>query len=40
MVYYTYMGREASVWNRSTGPLHVLNRVHTYIERREALLVS
>jgi hypothetical protein len=40
LVYYTYMGRDADVWNRSTGPLHVLNRVHTYTERREALLVS
>ena len=39
-VYYTYMRREASVWNRSAGPLHVLNRVHTYQQRREALLVS
>jgi hypothetical protein len=40
MVYYSYMGREASVWNRGTGPLHVLNKIHTYAERREALLVS
>ena len=40
MVYYSYMGKDASVWNRSAGPLHVLNRVHTYAERREALLVS
>jgi len=40
MVYYTYMGREASVWHHRPGPFHVLNRVHTYSERREALLVS
>jgi hypothetical protein len=40
MVYYSYMSREASVWNRSAGPLHVLNKVHTYQQRREALLVS
>jgi hypothetical protein len=40
MVYYSYMRREASVWTRSDGPLHVLNRVHTYQQRREALLVS
>lgn len=40
MVYYTYMGKEDSVWHRSTGPLHVLNRVHTYQERREATLVG
>ena len=40
MVYYSYMGKDAGVWNRSAGPLHVLNRVHTYAERREALLVS
>lgn len=39
-VFYTYMGRESSVWNHSAGPLHVLNRVHTYAERRQALLVS
>lgn len=41
MVYYSYMGREDSVWNRTSGPLHILNRVHSYTsERREALLVS
>jgi len=40
LVYYTYMGKEAGVWNRSAEPLHVLNRVHTYTGRREALLVS
>ena len=40
MVYYCYMAREASVWCRSAGPLHILNRVHTYQQRREALLVS
>lgn len=39
-VYYTYMGRGDSVWQGSEGPLHVLNRVHTYAERREAQLVS
>jgi hypothetical protein len=39
-VYYTYMGRDACVWERSTGPLHVLNRIHTYAERRQAQLVS
>lgn len=40
LVYHSYMGRDASVWNKSAGPFHVLNKVHTYIERREALLVS
>ena len=40
MVYYSYMSREASVWIRGAGPLHVLNKIHTYAERREALLVS
>src|SRR3954463_5089108 len=40
MVYYSYMGRDASVWNRSAGAIHVLNKIHTYQERREALLVS
>ena len=40
MVFYSYMGREDSVWNRSSGPLHILNKVHSYSERREALLVS
>ncbi len=40
MVYYTYMNRDSSVWEGSAGPLHVLNRIHTFAERREALLVS
>ncbi len=39
-VYYSYMGKDAPVWNRSEGPLHVLNRVHSYTERRQAMLVS
>ena len=39
-VYKTYMGRDAGVWNRSAGPLHVLNRVHTFADKREALLVG
>ena len=40
MVYHSYMGRDASVWHLCSGPFHVLNRVHTYAERREAMLVS
>ncbi len=40
MVYYTYMARDAGVWERSAGPLHVLHRVHSYAAKREALLVS
>ena len=40
MVYHAYMGRDADVWNKTSGPIHVLNRVHTYNERREAVLVS
>jgi hypothetical protein len=35
MVYYTYMGRREPVWNRVTGPLHVLCAQHTYTERKE-----
>src|SRR5579862_2689449 len=40
LVYHAYMGRDAGVWTGSSGPLHVLNKVHSYIERREALLVG
>ncbi|MBS1716240.1 MAG: hypothetical protein JSS72_00735 [Armatimonadetes bacterium] len=38
MVYYTYMNRDKSVWERFPGALHLLNVQHTYQER-EALLL-
>lgn len=39
-VYYAYMGRDSSVWTRAEGPLHVLQRTHSFSQSREALLVS
>lgn len=33
LVYYAYMGRRHSVWDRCSGPIHILNTQHTYTER-------
>jgi len=33
MVFYTYMNRADSIWEHTPGPLHVLNKHHTYAER-------
>ena len=39
LVYYAFMNRDTAVWDRSTGPLHVLCTQHTYSERPPALLL-
>lgn len=39
MIYYTYMNRTTSVWNRVSGSLHVLALQHTYVERGPAILL-
>lgn len=39
-VYYTHMDRIGPVWNRNSGPLHVLAPQHTFSERSvDAILV-
>lgn len=40
LVYYAYMGRDRSVWDRTAGPLHILNTHHTFCERAPALMNS
>jgi len=37
LVYYSFMGRDRSVWNDTMGPMHVLAPQHTFTERRETL---
>lgn len=39
MIYYAFMNRGGPVWDRSEGPVHVLNLQHTYVERGPALLL-
>jgi len=39
LVYYAYMNRDISVWDRSAGPIHVLCPQHTFTERVPALLL-
>ena len=39
LVYYTFMGRDFAIWDRWSGPLHVLCTQHTYSERPPALLL-
>lgn len=39
LVYYAFMNRDAAVWDRSNGPLHLLCTQHTFSERPPALLL-
>jgi hypothetical protein len=39
LLFYTYMNREESVWNKVEGPLHVLAKQHTYTPDREPSLM-
>ena len=39
LVYYAYMHRDTSVWDRAAGPLHILSPQHTFTERPPALLL-
>lgn len=38
-VFYSYMGRDRTIWTRTDLPLHVMCTQHTYAERGEALLL-
>ncbi len=40
LVYYAYMNRDTSVWERASGSVHVLCPQHTFAERAPALLLS
>jgi hypothetical protein len=39
MIYYTYMRRPGSVWDRTCGAVHLLNLQHSYVDRGPALLL-
>jgi hypothetical protein len=39
LIYYAYMNRTATVWDRCASPLHVLNTQHTYVERGPAVML-
>ena len=39
LVYYTYMNREESLWERSNAAVHILAPQHSYTDKREALLL-
>lgn len=38
-LFQTFMGRKATVWSRSEGPLHILSTHHSYVDRRELLML-
>ena len=40
LVYFAYMGREASVWDNCPGPLHLLMKQHSYAARPNQLMAS
>jgi hypothetical protein len=39
LVYYAFMGRRYSVWDRCSGPIHVLGTQHTFAERAPAIVL-
>ena len=39
LIFYSYMHRRSTVWDRCVLPLHLLNTQHSYSERREPALV-
>ncbi len=39
LVYYAFMNRDACVWDRIVGPVHVLHPHHTFTERAPALML-
>jgi len=40
LVYYAFMNRDAPVWERTYGPIHILSTQHTFTERVPALLLT
>lgn len=40
LVYFAYMGRESSLWCDCIGPLHLLNRQHSFAARQAMLAAS
>lgn len=38
-VFRTFMNRAAPLWNRLSGPIHVLVPQHSYVERGELLML-
>ena len=39
LVYYAFMNRDSSVWDRCTGPVHLLSTQHSFADRAPALLL-
>jgi len=39
MVYYAYMGRRTAVWDRCSGPIHVLSTQHTFATRAPSIVL-
>jgi len=39
MLYYSYMNRPSSVWDRTSGAVHILSLQHSYVDRGPALLL-
>ncbi len=39
LVYYAFMNRSQPVWERCTGPVHLLSTQHSFSERPPALLL-
>lgn len=39
LLYYAFMNRDHSIWENCPGPVHVLAKQHTYVERGPSLLL-
>ncbi len=39
LVYYAYMGRRQPIWDRCSGPVHILCTQHTFAERAPAIIL-
>lgn len=40
LVFFAYMGRNESVWAKCPGPLHLLVKQHSYVNRNVSLMAS
>jgi hypothetical protein len=39
LVYYAFMNRDSAVWDRWSGPVHILSPQHSFTERPPALML-
>ncbi|CAN5623564.1 hypothetical protein BH11ARM2_BH11ARM2_20520 [soil metagenome] len=40
LIYYAFAGREERLWPETSGPLHILNTQHSYVERVRSVAMA